>query len=210
MPFPMTHLCVARSIALAARPQNPAQFMLGATAPDAVHERPNFTARDKYVSHLCVGERPWGEIQDNGAWRANVLAFLAGHPDDDFYRGYCAHILTDALWNERFYQPLKAAHPEEFAGRWSSPFHKACSDVDVRLYEASGDEGIWALLRAARPLDVPGRVTAAEIEAERQGLLAKYQSETLTGVQVQSAVTLPAVQDFIAEAAASIARDLFA
>lgn len=203
----MIHLCVAHRIMQLLPIAQPAQFMLGAMAPDAVHTRENLSGQDKYHSHLCVGEQPWGQIADNAGWRENVRKQLdawRGKPDWSIHQGYCAHILTDVAWNEQIYRPMKAAHPQEFVGGWESPFHDACNDVDVKLYHQTDHDAIWALLHASDPIEISGLITQQELSAERASLLTKYATAALTGTRVQSTLTTDQALTFIEQQAPRI------
>lgn len=213
MPFPMTHLIIARNILNAtSQIKNPAQFMLGSIAPDAVHFRPDFESDMKKVSHLVVGEARWGWVTDNAGWRENVLTFLdlMKDEDPDFILGYCAHILADIKHNVEIWTPFRIEHEHELKSGQGSALHREAVEVDFELYRTCPDRPkMWGLLERARPIDIPGIVEASDIERARAHLLYKqYEGRQPVDMSGYKHVTVKTMIDLIEEAWLEIAREL--
>ena len=213
MPFPMTHLIIARNILNAtSQIKNPAQFMLGSIAPDAVHFRPDFESDMKKVSHLVVGEERWGWVTDNAGWRENVLTFLdlMKDEDPDFILGYCAHILADIKHNVEIWTPFRIEHEHELKSGQGSALHREAVEVDFELYRTCPDRPkMWGLLERARPIDIPGIVEASDIERARAHLLYKqYEGRQPVDMSGYKHVTVKTMIDLIEEAWLEIAREL--
>lgn len=209
MPFPMTHLCIAEYILSLHTPyseDDAAAFMLGHLAPDAVHYRPGFTGADKKITHLCpVNDERWGAISDNEAWITRVIDFYHTHApqrDNPFLRGYCAHILEDIFNNIQIWSPFRLAHPEEAARGYGSAYHREWGAIDRKLYQDRGDSRIMPLLVQAYGVDMPGLVTAEEIDAIRDNVLyVSYQDEPKADTADNRFVSYERVTRFVAEAA---------
>ncbi|HHY76702.1 MAG TPA: zinc dependent phospholipase C family protein [Firmicutes bacterium] len=212
MPFPMTHLIIARNILNAtSQIKDPAQFLLGSIAPDAVHFRPDFESDMKKVSHLVVGDERWGWVTDNDGWRENVLTFLdlMKDEDPDFILGYCAHILADIKHNIEIWTPFRAKHEEEVK-RGYSALHKEAVEVDFEIYRTCPDrQKIWELLERARPIDIPGIMEARDIKKARAHLLYKqYEGRKPVDVSRFKHVTVKTMVDLVEGAWKEIAREL--
>lgn len=212
MPFPMTHLIIARNILNAtSQVKNHSQFMLGSIAPDAVHFRPDFESDMKKVSHLVVGDERWGWVTDNTGWKENVLTFLSFMKDEDpdFIMGYCAHILADIKHNIEIWTPFRIEHEHELrSGR--SALHMEAVEVDFELYKDCPDRPtMWELLERAQPIDISGVVDASDIDRARAHLLHKqYEGRKPADMSGYRHVTVKRMTDFVEEAWREIARDL--
>lgn len=213
MLFPMTHLIIARNILNAtSQIKDPAQFMLGSIAPDAVHFRPDFESDMKKVSHLVVGEERWGWVTDNDGWKENILTFfdLMKDEDPDFILGYCAHILADIKHNIEIWTPFRIEHEHELKSGQGSALHREAVEVDFELYRTCPDRPkMWELLERARPIDIPGIVEASDIERARAHLLYKqYEGRKPVDMSGYKHVTVKTMVDLIEGAWKEIATDL--
>lgn len=169
MPFPMTHLVVAREIIkLSPNIQYPEDFYMGALAPDSVHFRGNFTDEYKKVSHICRPSWLWGKTVEGEVWKQDILAYFRGHERDadnhDFLCGYICHLLLDNAWYVEHWRPFCEKYPEETEKLRENPSHKECYDLDTHYYERLAGEGI--VLKAigeAVPKELPGLMVRDEL-----------------------------------------------
>ncbi|MCL1787496.1 MAG: hypothetical protein FWG38_05880 [Defluviitaleaceae bacterium] len=180
MAFPLTHLCVAYNVLTQLPSPDPAQFILGSIAPDAVHFRGEFLnatigniGATKKVTHLCpVSDEKWGQVTDNDGWVDCVKAFLRQHPRDAFASGYAVHVLTDIYNNLTLWREFITKHPAEAAKGYTSDYYRDLRCIDFRIYNAffkSGD--LRALLAGATPQEIPGLVAADELAKIQHNLL---------------------------------------
>ncbi len=174
MPFPMVHLCIAHEIVITTPTiKNPAEFLLGSMAPDAVHFRQGFVHEMKKRTHVCDEE--WGNATDNEGWTENVLQLLRDNLNthSDFVCGYCCHIFADIQNNIKFWIPSKELYREELS-RGISPMHKQDHLIDYQLYQTyPGREQIWRLLDEAQALEIPGVSVKSELEEMKNSILYK-------------------------------------
>ncbi len=141
MAFQMIHMEVAYQLLQRIHGiTNPANFILGAVAPDSVHMNPDYEVCHKVHSHLFEECGPWGDTQDYDRWIQNILHFwndygrqLSDPNEKSFALGICVHCLTDycndlLIWRkmQKIYLPtmtledFRAAYYPEAAGidRW--------------------------------------------------------------------------------------------
>lgn len=169
MPFPMVHLCIAGEILkINSRLNNYSDFYMGSLVPDAVHFRPEFSGNDKKASHLCVSDEAWGKIFNNEEWAENVLDFFRKQKDNysyEFIFGYASHILADITGNIELWMPFAAKYPYELNNPWGSLIHKEQYEIDTRIYfEQKDEKAIWESLKKSKGVDLPGIVSAGEMD----------------------------------------------
>ena len=180
MAFPLTHLCVAYKILEQLPITDPAQFILGSIAPDAVHFRGEFLdatmgniGATKKVTHLCpISDEKWGQVTDNDGWVDCVKAFLKAHPGDAFATGYAVHVLTDIYNNISLWREFITKHPEEAAKGYASDYYRDLRNIDLRIcneFFKGGD--LRLLLSNAVPQEIPGLVKAEELARIQHNLL---------------------------------------
>lgn len=178
MPFPMTHLavaydCICQNKSAVSRPE---QFLLGALAPDSVHFRPNYEKSMKKTSHLFEGCGEWGVTEDPDLWYKNIMAFLEkwkDFPEQDFIRGYAAHVLTDWVNDRVAWTPYRENTREEFVqGIDGDSFHREMAAWDYEIYlNFPGRAEIWKLLEKAESHDIPGRIVGKELNDMKTSVL---------------------------------------
>jgi len=180
MAFPLTHLCVAWRIIERIQISNPAQFILGSIAPDAVHFRVEFAEATqanigpaKKITHLCpISSEKWGYVTDNDGWVECVKDFLRNNENNPFTAGYAVHVLTDIANNMGPWKDFITNHPQEAAKGYTSAYYTDLKNIDLRLYHEiyKGSE-IEKILQAATPQDMPGLVSEEEVRAIQENLL---------------------------------------
>lgn len=97
MPTILFHLKVANEYVKKNNKYDTSNFYFGNIAPDAVN-----------AYGFASKEKRWGaHIRDKylNKWKQNVIEFYRkniGTVEEDFLRGYCIHILTDILMDEKY------------------------------------------------------------------------------------------------------------
>jgi len=220
MPFPLTHLLVADEI-LARDPRSEAdaaQFLLGSLAPDAVHYRKNLPADMggigpiKKITHLCpVSDERWGLVTDNSGWIKCVNDFAKSHTGP-LAEGYAIHVLADLYNNMTIWHNFRTQHPLEAAKGYKSDFYTDLRNLDARLFLDSGQQikKIFHLLAKAKACNMPGLVTAEEIEAIKENILfEQYKASLPTPSCEYTFVTYEETLDFIQKAADFVEEILY-
>jgi hypothetical protein len=198
----MIHLAVARGVCerLAITPTP--QILLGSLAPDAIHMRAGHTRQDKNRSHLRTGAYSWPED-----WPAPVLAWLDGYdeaetPLRELAWGYAVHLLTDRHWAASVVAAFRARVPPEWDdGQLRTVYYRETDQIDGDLYRsAPWRPAVWEALAAARPADLPGMVSADEVDAWRRRTLAWFDDPAHNPGVAPEYITRAQVGAFIGEA----------
>jgi len=210
----MTHLIVAKNVAerFARQIENLPQFYLGSVAPDAVHNRECYISDYKKVSHLIPGDEEWGMVTANDEWRRDLLAFLNKHNNSeqrDFILGYCCHILTDIYNNLAVWTPFRIKYAVDFLKNgYNNIHHQESNKIDIELaltYE--GADEIWRQLEDSAGVDLPGMVSADEIDMQRAQILnVWYKGQERPDISANKLRTLEGEMEFIRNATEYVAR----
>lgn len=205
MPLPMVHLAVALEVCHALGREASPELLLGSLAPDAIHMRQDATPDDKSRVHL---HQALLEAQGFLPARRLYEALVAERPAlDEIALGYAAHLITDALWFRRVFTPFGVALGLP-RGEERALYYRETDEVDRLLYVgAPWRPAVWRALAAARPADLPGLLSAAEIGRWRDRTLAWF--DTLpSAAEPPRHLTLARTQAFISETAAALAGEL--
>jgi len=211
MAFPLTHLLVSDEL-LTRKPRcetEAAQFLLGSLAPDAVHYRENIIlGPTKKISHLCpVSDEPWGKVTANDEWAEIVIAFARSNPDS-LAQGYATHCLTDIFTNKTLWMKFRTQHPQEWEKGYKSGYYQDLRNIDARLFlEIKPD--IFSLLAKAKATDIPGLVSADEIQAIQHNILyVQYKVPPAAPCREYFYVTYDETMDLIQKAADFVEENL--
>lgn len=119
MPSSVVHLFVANKFLDVLKIQNIPQFYLGAISPDSVNLEGFADQETRYSAHI--------RSRDVSKWLMNIKTFVLENEkkycdENDFFKGYIIHLLTDIAWDEvvqpRLFKGLiKAGFEEETLGR---------------------------------------------------------------------------------------------
>jgi len=218
--FPVTHLLVgdallAKQTACVWPDVDAAQFLLGSLAPDGVHYREEFMGaamqnigHAKKITHLCpVSDERWGAVTDNEGWVKCVQAWMRESSGPLAY-GYAVHVLTDLHNNMTLWERFRTQYPAEAAKGYASDYYRDLHEIDLRLYlsHVKGRK-IEQLLASAKPNDIPGLVSAEEINAIRDNILYENYKGRIPAVGYEcSFITYDETLGFIAEAAEAVSR----
>ena len=173
MAFTMTHLIVAENISkkFASRIKSLPQFYLGSIAPDAAHQRANYTSEYKKASHLIAGDEQWGMITNTDTWKNNIIGFLLKnkHSENyDFILGYCAHVLTDLQNTILIWNPFRVKYADELKEiNYLNIHHHENNKLDIELaLTYKNREEFWFHLANSKSIDLPNIIYAAEIDKQ--------------------------------------------
>lgn len=211
MPFPMVHLCIAdEMLRRGYEAQDPAQFLLGAVAPDSVHFRRGYEAPMKEKSHLWSGCGPrWGVTLDSDRWFQNALTFWQAHragAERDFAAGYCVHVLTDWLNDARIWKPFRLKNESCMEAYGADRYHEEARMTDYALYlKSPRRREIFEALKSARGCDLDGLVLAEDIARMQDSLLREqFVNRTAGNPADFTCCTLQKVEALIEEASREI------
>ncbi len=99
MPTTIIHEIVGRKIANHYKYLDNYNFYLGCTAPDSVNLDGFAPKIDRWTAHL--------RDADLNVWKNNIISFYKSNKENydlSFLKGYTTHILTDIIFDEKFYE----------------------------------------------------------------------------------------------------------
>lgn len=168
MPSSTIHLLIAHKIAASGAVQESGRLLLGSIAPDAAQIRSGAAGEELEQSHLK--DTDW-----HSAWN-NALELLRAYPNDPYILGAAAHILTDVLWLAGPYREYLRKQPEErdpkeIQTEYASDMEK----VERYLFRQTGTDRLWSGALVAPVQDLPGLVTAREVDLWRKFAYSKLQ-----------------------------------
>ncbi|MDD6033753.1 MAG: hypothetical protein PUC47_09790 [Oscillospiraceae bacterium] len=178
MPLPMVHLSTALLLEEEGivRPAERSAYYLGSIAPDAIHMREHPASDAKSLSH--AGAR-------SPRFLDRIDSFCQRFPDyersgisRDYLMGYLVHLLTDIYWKQAFYDGFVQRYREDPAPLQNekAAYYNDTDVADIRLYKTLPRRPeLWALLQAAHGYDLPGMVSAEEVDRWNARTLAWYE-----------------------------------
>lgn len=185
MPYPMIHLETAYQ--LAGRfdwIEERGDFLLGSVAPDAVHFHEKYDVHQKEISHLWNCGPIWGVTLESEKWLNNIRTFWKQHKKDaerDFIAGYCVHLLTDWMNDQRMWAPFRerivagADYTEIYA---NSKYREEAYGFDRWLYQTDVHTAeIWKLLAEGQVHELPGYMLADDLARQKQSLLTEQYAD---------------------------------
>ena len=177
----MTHLIISENISkiFASHIKILPQFYLGSIAPDAAHQRANYTSEYKKTSHLITGDEIWGKITDTDTWKNNIIEFLLKnkHSENrDFILGYCSHVLTDLQNTILVWNPFRLKYADELKEiNYENTHHQENNKLDIEFaltYE--NREDFWLHLENSKSIDLPNIIYATEIDKQKELILNSW------------------------------------
>ncbi|MDR1690120.1 MAG: hypothetical protein LBS21_16180 [Clostridiales bacterium] len=181
MAFTMTHLIISENIykTFSNSIESLPKFYLGSIAPDAAHQRADYTSEFKKASHLITSDEQWGMITKTDEWKENVIEFLVKNKkgeNHDFIVGYCTHLLGDIYNTIYMWNPFKLKYANELKEiSYGNINHQECNKIDIELaLTYDGRKWFWFYLSRAKSVDLPGIIYAEEIDKQRDLILNSW------------------------------------
>ena len=203
MPLPMVHLSVAKLLIEehGLTPNNPGSFYLGSISPDAIHMRAGSTGKDKGVTHLNMRGMP-DRQKYLEEFKQNNTA-----PKDDFELGYLVHVLTDVLWAMHVIEEVFGSNYAKDANPAlpnKEAYYNDTDFLDNQLYATMPwRKDVWALLQNAPSQEMPGLLTAQEVDAWRVRTLTWFDTFTKPLNPIKY-LSMAEIESFLAKGAAEI------
>lgn len=183
MAHPIMHLLIADKIYYnrSSNIQSYGDFLLGSIAPDAVHEKENYTREIKDISHYRFDKRSsFGHFD-------TFMEAYATQENRDFVMGYLVHLLSDMLW----YHMVRVPFKEDFLSAPSQnmsknqAYYADCDKLAQVLFEEKNVVRIIEGLGESSAFTLEGLVDADDVEAWRDKQIREYQGRKQMAANTQ-------------------------
>lgn len=183
MAHPIMHLLIADKIYSNRRSyiNSYGDFLLGSMAPDAVHEKEDYTREIKDISHYRFDKN--SDISHFDTF----MEVYATHENCDFVMGYLVHLLSDMIW----YHAVRVPFKETFLSAPSlnmsknQAYYADCDKLAQVLFEEQNVARIIEALGESRAYTLEGLIDAEDVEAWKDKLIMAYHDRKQMAVQPQ-------------------------
>ena len=183
MAHPIMHLLIADKIYSnkSSNIQSYGDFLLGSIAPDAVHEKEDYTREIKDISHYRFDKN-----SDISHFDTFMEAY-ATHENCDFVLGYLVHLLSDMLW----YHMVRVPFKEDFLSAPSQnmsknqAYYADCEQITQVLFEEKNVARIIEGLGESSAFTLEGLGDADDVEAWRDKQIRAYQGRKQMAANTQ-------------------------
>ena len=218
MPYPMIHMEIAYQVSgRFDRIKKKGDFLLGSVAPDAVHFHEKYDVHQKEISHVWDCGPIWGVTLESEKWIDHIRIFWKEHKKDaarDFIAGYCVHLLTDWMNDQRMWAPFRerivqgADYNVIYA---NSKYREEAYGFDQWLYQTNAHTAeIWKLLAEGQVYELPGYILAEDLARQKQSLLTEqYAGKKCYDIGKYEYYTKDIIDSFIGECIKLISEEMF-
>lgn len=205
MAHPIMHLLIADKIYYnrSSNIQSYGDFLLGSIAPDAVHEKENYTREIKDISHYRFDKRSsFGHFD-------TFMEAYATQENRDFVMGYLVHLLSDMIWYHAVRVPFKEAFMQAPSQRMSKnqAYYADCEQITQVLFEEKNVASIIEALNSSKAYSLEGLIDAEDVEAWRDKLIMAYHDRKEIMIHTQY-ISEQHVRDYIEKCAGACAEYL--
>ena len=183
MAHPIMHLLIADKIYYnrSSNIQSYGDFLLGSIAPDAVHEKENYTREIKDISHYRF---------DKNSDISHFDTFMGEYavPENrDFVLGYLVHLLSDMLW----YHMVRVPFKEDFLSAPSQnmsknqAYYADCDKLAQVLFEEKNVARIIEAISSSKAYTLESLIDADDVEAWRDKQIRAYQGRKQMAANTQ-------------------------
>ena len=181
MAYTMTHILIAEKLYKEFNKKiDYATYILGSTAPDAVHVLADYTSRLKEKSHIFPTGARWGEVSkedDEENWLESISQYYMANRRNDsngFFEGYIIHLLSDVYCAIHFYEPFIKSITGNI-GKKKNQFKEESYGVNYYFYKRyQKEKNLYQLLSTGKAETMDGVIDKKTIE-ERISQLFEFE-----------------------------------
>lgn len=172
MAHPIMHLLIADKVygEISSSIHVYSDFLLGSIAPDAVHEKENYTREIKEISHYRFDKTSPISHFDT------FMRAYATPENKDFVMGYLVHLLSDMIWYHAVRVPFKETFMQEPSQSMSKnqAYYTDCEQIAQALFEEKNVARIIEALRESNAYSLDGLIDTGDVEAWKDKLIMAY------------------------------------
>lgn len=167
----MTHVFIAEELYKEFNKEiDYATYILGSTAPDAVHVLADYSPRLKEKSHIFPPRVNWGEVSkgdDEERWLESIRQYYMANRRNDstgFFEGYIIHLLSDVYCAIHFFEPFMKSITGDILEK-KNQFKEESYGVNYYFYERYQKcRNLYQLLSTGKAETMDGVIDKKTIE----------------------------------------------
>ena len=175
MAQPMMHLLIADKIYTKriVSIHSYGDFLLGSIAPDAVHEKENYTREIKDISHYKFTSKSQISYFDT------FFDEYYTSENKDFVVGYLVHLLSDMIWYHSVRVPFKEAFQKAPLRDMSmnEAYYADCEQIEQLMYLEKNVPRIIEAINRGKAYSLEGLIDAEDVTAWREKLIFDYNNK---------------------------------
>ena len=175
MAQPMMHLLIADKIYTKriVSIHSYGDFLLGSIAPDAVHEKENYTREIKDISHYKFTSKSQISYFDT------FFDEYYTSGNKDFVVGYLVHLLSDMIWYHSVRVPFKEAFQKAPLRDMSmnEAYYADCEQIEQLMYLEKNVPRIIEAINRGKAYSLDGLIDAENVKAWREKLIFDYNNK---------------------------------
>ena len=198
MAYTMTHVIIAEKLYKEFNKKiDYATYILGSTAPDAVHVLADYTPRLKEKSHIFPPGVNWGEVSkgdDEENWLENIRQYYMANRRSNstgFFEGYIIHLLSDVYCAIHFFEPFMKSITGD-VGEKKNQFKEESYGVNYYFYERyQKEKNLYQLLSTGKAETMDGVIDKKTIEDRTNQLFEfEFKSRGISNIQAYEICTV--------------------
>ena len=148
-------------------------FLLGSIAPDAVHEKENYTRETKEISHYRFNSKSQISYFDT------FFDEYYTPENRDFVVGYLVHLLSDMIW----YHSIRVPFKEEFAKAplhdmsMNEAYYADCEQIEQLMFSERNAPRIIEALNRGKAYSLEGLIDAEDVKGWKEKLIFDYNNK---------------------------------
>ncbi|MDE6915283.1 MAG: zinc dependent phospholipase C family protein [Lachnospiraceae bacterium] len=171
-------------------------FLSGSIAPDAVHEKKNYTREHKDISHYRFNSKSSISYFDP--------FFEQYHTSEnkDFVAGYLIHLLSDMIWYHSVRVPFKEAFVKAPARDISmnEAYYADCEQIEQLMFWEKDASRIIKAVSNGKAYSIEGLIDSEDVAAWKEKLLSAYDNKQKLSYHT-TYITEQQVRDYIEDCA---------
>ena len=148
-------------------------FLLGSIAPDAVHEKANYTRELKDISHYRFNSKSQISYFDP------FFNEYYTSENKDFVVGYLVHLLSDMIWYHSVRVPFKKEFLKAPSQNMSmnEAYYADCEQIEQLMFLEKNAPRIIEAINSGKAYSLEGLIDAENVIAWKEKLIFNYNNK---------------------------------
>lgn len=212
----MTHIFIAEKLYKEFNKEiDYATYILGSTAPDAVHVLEDYTPNLKEKSHIFPPGVNWGEVSkgdDENNWLESIRRYYVENKRNDstgFFEGYIIHLLSDVYCAIHFFEPFMKSITDDIVEK-KNQFKEECYGVNYYFYERyQKEKNLYQILSMGKAETLDGVIDKKTVEDRTSQLFEfEFKSIDISNIDAYEICTVKEMEKMVEGACEFIIKEI--